>query len=85
MSSHSISTLEERRIRRGDVFAMKAASNPRFAKSWFPERQEVGWNIRNRRTIQEVDARSTRLFRSPLAYLKRRINDLGIAVGRDSR
>ena len=69
-----------RRERRRDAFVVKAWRNPRFREAWFPERNEVPWSMRNRRVVQEVWASTNRRQNSPLAFMKRRLNELGLGV-----
>ena len=77
METWGISTLKDRRSRRMDKFIRKAAANPRFS-SWFPPRDGVARELRNRRGIQEPQAFTCRRFNSPLSFIKRRANELGI-------
>ena len=77
MEARGISTLRDRRVRRLDGFIRKAAANPRFS-SWFPPREGVERELRTRRGIQEPQAQTCRRFNSPLSFIKRRANDLGI-------
>ena len=66
-----ITTHRARRIALCDKFASKAMGNPRFA-SWFLVR-----TARSRRRgdeYQELNARTDRLFNSPLYYFRRRLN-----------
>ena len=62
MADLGIETLESRRIRRCDAFLTKAFRNPRFAADWFPSRGEDVHNLRNRRQIEETNARTLRRF-----------------------
>ena len=78
MADLGIETLEARRIRRTDSFVAKAVRNPRLAESWFPLRPDNGHNLRVRRPFLEESARTSRKFNSPIAYYRRRANDLGI-------
>ena len=78
MGDLGISTLRDRRERRCDNFVKKAARNPRFADAWFPQRPTIPQQLRTRRHVQETQATSSRRFRSPLAFLRRRANELGI-------
>lgn len=80
MAEECIESLHDRRVRRADAFIRKSAANPRFGPKWFPARQDVPWGLRRRRQVQEVRARTRRRFMSPLAFLKRRANDMGIAA-----
>lgn len=77
MEEQAIESLKDRRIRRTDAFIKKAAANPRFGR-WFPRRDGGPQSLRNRREIQETLATLLRRFNSPLAYIKRRANELGI-------
>ena len=81
MQRENIETLEARRQRRTDNFVRKAICNRRFAGSWFPPREGEERRLRARRMIQEVQANTERRFRSPLAYMRRRANDLGLLPG----
>ena len=81
MANLCIETLGERRQRRVDSFISKAAGNPRFGH-WFPLRPDEQMNLRNRRKIQEIRSKTERRHNGPLAYLRRRANDLGITPTR---
>ena len=81
MGVEDIETLAVRRGRRCDAFITKAWGNARFREKWFPRREAVGWNLRERRRISEVRAASTRRHNSPLAFMKRRANELGLWTG----
>ena len=78
MAANAIDTLEERRARRCDAFLRKAFFHPRFGTEWFPQRSDVRMTLRERRMVEETRATSNRRFNSPLAFLKRRANDLGL-------
>ena len=79
MAEYDIETLGQRRIRRCDTFIRKAAANPRFIPRWFPPRVGDRPGLWARREIQEVQATTLRGFNSPLAFIRRRANDLGLA------
>ena len=66
-----VTTHRARRIEMCDKFAQKAAHSPRF-ESWFPRR--VGRSGRHGEEYQELQARTDRLFNSPLYYFRRRMN-----------
>ena len=83
MEASEISTLKARRIKRVDKFIGKVATNPRFSE-WFPPRDGAGRDLRNRREIQETSALTNRRFNSPLAFIKRRANELGIVPTRNA-
>ena len=78
MKEFGISTLKDRRVRRCDNFIRKAEKKPRFAEAWFPQRQIIPHQLRSGRQVQETQAITNRRFKSPLAFLKRRANELGI-------
>ena len=78
MELNSIETLRSRRIQRCDAFIRKAFNNPRFGPHWFKARLTYGMALRRRRWIQEPRADSLRKFRSPLAFMARRANKLGL-------
>ena len=79
MQSLGIETLRARRERRCDKFILKAASNPSFGAKWFQRRPQSGHNLRRRREIVEPRASTNRRFNSPLAFIQRRANQLGVA------
>ena len=66
-----VTTRRARRIELCDKFAAKAAANPRFA-SWFPA--QTGRSGRKGEEFHEFQARTDRLFNSPLYYFRRRLN-----------
>ena len=90
MQAEMIETLEARRTRRCDGFIRKAVANPTFASRRFFARPGLGHALRRRRQIFEPRAGSSRFFNSPLSFLRRRANQMGIEgvaptadVGRD--
>ena len=79
MEVNGIETLKARRERRCDAFIAKAWNNPRFSHTWFPRRSNVPWNVRARRQVEEVRAATARRHNSSLAFMKRRLNEMGLA------
>ena len=77
MTELNIETLRERQLRRSDSFIAKVATNPRFSH-WFPAREEGPMRLRNRREILEVRSKTERRHNGPIAYIRRRANELGI-------
>ena len=65
-----VTTHRARRIELCDKFTRKVAANPRF--DWFPRRE--GRTGRNGDYYQEFQARTDRLYNSPLYYYRRRLN-----------
>ena len=78
MEINGIESLKTRRERRCDAFIAKAFNNPRFNHTWFPRRGDIPWNFRARRQVEEVRAATARRHNSPLAFMKRRVNELGL-------
>ena len=78
MAAQCIETLKARRERRCDKFIRKAATDTRFGTRGFRPRDGIDKNLRARRQVQEARASSLRRFRSPLLYLQRRANELGV-------
>ena len=84
MEQQAIDSLKTRRERRMDKLIRKATASARFSPLWFPPRAGLPMGLRNRREIQETQAATLRRFRSPLAYMRRRANDLGVRpMGQD--
>ena len=79
METYAIDSLKTRRERRMGKFIRKAAISATFSPIWFPPRVGPPMELRNRREIQETQATTLRRFRSPLAHMRRRANDLGIS------
>ena len=77
MRERGIEPLSVRRERRVDSFICKAANNPRFGH-WFPLRDAGPRDLRNTRKIQEIRSRTTRRHNGPMAYKRRRANELNI-------
>ena len=78
MERTGIETLLQRRLRRVDLFIRKSLTNPRFRHNWFPLRNMDGLNLRRPRLVQEARASTLRMFKSPLAYMRRRANELDL-------
>ena len=74
-----IENLRQRRVRRMDSFIRKSMANPRLKERWFPLREDDGHNLRRRRLIQEAPARTLRMFKSLLAFMRRRANEMDLA------
>lgn len=83
MEKNLIESLETRRVKRCDKFILKAAQNPRFGERWFPLRQPDAQNLHRRNAVKEGRATSCRRFNSPLFFLRKRANELG--VGQEER
>ena len=68
-----IVTYRARRIELCDKFANKALGSDRFSR-WFPEKQRAKASGRSGDTYQEYQARTDRLYTSPLYYYRRHLN-----------
>ena len=66
--------------RRCDAFIRKALANPRFGPRWFQARPPGERVLRRRREILEPRAATLRRFKSPLAFMARRANELGLSA-----
>ena len=76
VAEQNIDTLEERRLNYTDNFIKKTVNSPRFKDSWYPLREDINQDIRNRRPFLETKSRTQRHYMSPLSFLRRRANDL---------
>ena len=74
--AHGIELLKKRREDRVDKFVTKTLKNEKYKERWFQERNYEGPEIRNVRSIVETRARTMRYYNSPLAYMRRRANEL---------
>ena len=72
LSVSGVISLKERRDARGDKFAARCLSNPRFAV-WF-QRHVPARPTRKPLEFEETRARTKRLADSPLYHLRRRLN-----------
>ena len=59
---------------------MKALRSNRFSPSWFPLREVDEHNLRGRRPYVKTRARTGRYYNSPLAFMRRRANNLYVEV-----
>ena len=66
-----VTTHRARRIELCDTFTNRAAANPRFA-AWFPVR--TARSGRHGEQYRELNARTDRLYNSPIFYYRRRLN-----------
>ena len=73
-----LSGLDRLALRRGkavDRFALRIVDSDRFGHL-FPERPAAQCRSRGSRKYEEKNARSVRLFNSPIYYMRRRLNEL---------
>lgn len=75
LEESGLQTILARRQQLVDKFVTKSQVHPRLAH-WFPKRKEVHVTLRERREVHEVRCSSERTFNSPIAYYRRRANEL---------
>ena len=68
-----LETLRERRVAQCDKFALKCVRSDRF-KEWFPLNQARRSARREGEKYKEEYARCSRLYNSPIFYMRRRLN-----------
>ena len=73
INNNKIETLASRREKLTLNFAEKTQKNPRFAH-WFPLRTHEGPELRRNLKVEETYARTERLRRSPVHYMRRALN-----------
>ena len=66
-------SLQERRLSLLDKFIVKTAKNPRFAEHWSPRGVFHHHDLRREFFYEEKNARTERLYRSPLVFLPKTI------------
>ena len=74
VSSGRIESLDSRREKLTLNFAKKAAQDPRF-EHWFPVKDYGSLQLRRERKYEEYYARTERLMKSPLFYMRRALNN----------
>ena len=74
VSSGQLKSLEQRRRELCISFAQKAASSAKFGSSWFPRKQVSEYNIRNPEIYLDTRARTERMRKNPLSYMRRELN-----------
>ena len=77
LEKSSLETLKNRRIELTDKFAIKMQKNKRFA-DLFPLRPEDQLRVRNPKPFLEFQAKTARLYNSPIFYMRRRLNALAL-------
>ena len=75
MKESGLESLEERRKKAVDKFALKLASNPRYTEL-FPIRPREQMRGRDSKKYLEKHAKTSRMYNSPVYYMRRRLNAL---------
>ena len=70
----TIVTLKDRREQIALKFAKKTAENERFRDKWFPRREYGFTGLRNEMKYEEKFAKTERLKKSPIFYMRREMN-----------
>ena len=68
--------LSERRNQLCNSFCLKIYNNERFRNEWIEERLFVGPNLRHQKIIVEKQAKTNRLYNSPIYKIRRTLNDI---------
>ena len=76
ISDGGMQPLHERRESLCLSFAQKAATSEKFGKVWFPKNPESIYNIRNPEIYKEVRAKTERMKKNPLCYMRSKLNRL---------
>ena len=71
----AIPTLQERREKLVEKFAIKTAKCARFGPRWFPLQEGTGYDTRRPLRYKEFACRTDRLRNSPLHYMRRKLNE----------
>ena len=74
ISSGQIETLEERRTKLLEKFALKTANNPRFKDTWFPINPDIEHDLRRREKYIIPRMLTERGFKSPIIAMRRILN-----------
>ena len=71
-----IPLLSERRSKLALNFALKTSNNPKFSDGWFPKKPLSNHYTRNPQTYLEPRARTERMRRNPINYMRRELNNM---------
>ena len=83
LKKSGLQTLQERRSLLTDEFAKKLQSNDRFTHL-FPKRPTAQLRARNANLFVEMPSRSSRLYNSPIYYMRRRLNKMAVQTEGES-
>ena len=74
----AVSNLEPLATRRSEMlknFTLKTSKNPRFSDGWFPKKPQRHYNTRTNRPYLEVLAKTERMKKNPITYMRKLLND----------
>ena len=69
-----LTRLSERREQLFRNFCLKIYKNDRFRKEWIQEKEFVGPHLRKQRIVVEKNAKTSRLYNSPIFSMRRLLN-----------
>ena len=75
MEMSGLPTLHDRRVEIESKFTLKNAGNPRFI-SWFPTHFPYNYELRKKKTYEEVKSNTNNLYRSPIYSMRRYSNEM---------
>ena len=68
-------TLQDRRQKLTENFAIKTQKNPRYTDGWFPKKPPQHYLTRKTRPFLEIQPRTERMKRNPITYMRNFLND----------
>ena len=80
LETENITRLSERRQSLFDSFTQKMWENGEISREWFPTKTFEHANLRRERIVIEKHARTSRLYKSPLYAMRRRLNEITPAI-----
>ena len=72
----TLETLAERREKTIGKFAQQCLKNPKYSASWFPPSERGRYETRHQKKYVEEKCRTSRLYNSPIFYMRRILNRL---------
>ena len=76
LESGKIESLESRRGKLFEQFAVKASKNERYIRKWFPLNHQFEHNLRRREKYFIPHFRTERANKSPIIQMRRLLNNL---------
>ena len=76
LEESSVEKLEERRINAFKTFSQKCANNQIVNAKWLPLNIEAQYDVRQRNVYLEENARTEKLYRSPIFAMRRYLNSI---------
>ena len=76
LEENNIELISQRRQRLTDKFIIKAAKHVTYKEKWFPLKSFTHHDLRSELFYEEKFARTDRLYKAPLYYYRRRLNEI---------